>query len=485
MKLQNVIPFVIGIVCIGLLLEAQAVVPRIDEGKTAEGQNRVPSASPIAIGATTHETWADSREALQFSNASDIPEIETVSSASPPQSSFTASWDNVAGATGYLLDVSTNDSFSDYVDGYHDLDVGKVRGQVVTDLTPGTTYYYRVRPYTAIGPGNYSEAMTVTTVPETGLTSDVTARSPENINLGVIDYALVNAVVTTNAATNITSSSATLNGTVNPNGLTTAVHFEYGTTTNYGSTTASSSYTGNTTQNVSANITGLHPNTTYHFRLVGTNNSGTSYGNDRSFIFLDPPGPPVAATGAATNVTSFSATLNGSVNPNGVTTQVWFQYGTTPQHADSSNFLYKTGNTYQSVSANITGLSPSTTYHYRIGSNNGVGGTRYGSDRTFTTLTATGTPVVTTKPATNVANSSATLHGSLDPHGLTTTVYLQYGTTTSYGHTTPTQSQTGNTFRDINADINGLITHTTYHFRIVATNTAGTSYGADRTFTTQ
>ena len=210
--------------------------------------------------------------------------------ASRRADSFMASWDNVAGATGYLLDVSTSDSFSDYVDGYHDLDVGNVTGQVVTDLTPGTTYYYRVRPYTAIGLGNYSEAMTATTVPATGLTSDVTATSPEGINLDVIGYDLVNAVVTTNAATNITSSSATLNGTVNPNGLTTAVHFEYGTTTNYGSTTANSNYTGNTTQNVSANITGLSPNTTYHFRLVGTNNGGTTYGNDRTFIWLSPPG---------------------------------------------------------------------------------------------------------------------------------------------------------------------------------------------------
>ena len=60
-------------------------------------------------------------------------------------------------------------SFSSYVDGYHDLDVGNVKGRVVTGLNPGTTYYYRVRPYTATGPGSYSEAMTATTVPTTGL----------------------------------------------------------------------------------------------------------------------------------------------------------------------------------------------------------------------------------------------------------------------------------------------------------------------------
>ena len=222
-------------------------------------------------------------------NSQTEPE-ESMPGTPSTRSSFMASWDNVGGATGYLLDVSTNDSFSDYVDGYHDLDVGKITEQVVTDLIPGDTYYYRVRPYTAIGIGNYSEAMTATTVPETALTSDVTATSPDKIDLGVKDYDLVKAVVTTNAATNITSSSATLNGTVNPNGVTTTVHFEYGTTTNYGSTTASSSYTGNTTQNVGASITALHPNTTYHFRCVATNNNGATYGSDRTFIFLSPPG---------------------------------------------------------------------------------------------------------------------------------------------------------------------------------------------------
>jgi hypothetical protein len=300
----------------------------------------------------------------------------------------------------------------------------------------------------------------------------------------------VNAVVTTNAAANITSSSATLNGTVNPNGLTTAVHFEYGTTTNYGSTTPNSNHTGNTTQNVSANITGLTQNTTHHFRLVATNNGGTTYGNDRTFIWLSPTGPPIAGTRAATNVASRSATLNGSVLPHGFPTTVYFEYDLHGDNWSFSGFTTapqtKTGNTYQSVSANISGfwLQASTTVHFRIVTSNSAG-TRYGSYKTFTTLTATGSPVATTKSATNVATSSATLHGSLNPHGLTTTVYLQYGTTTSYGHTTPTQSQTGNTFRDINADINGLSRHTTYHFRIVATNSVGTRYGNDRTFTTQ
>jgi len=98
--------------------------------------------------------------------------------------------------------------------------------------------------------------------------------------------------------------------------------------------------------------------------------------------------------------------------------------------------------------------------------------------------TGTGSFSGTTNPATNVTTSSAKLNGSLDPHGLTTTVYFQWGTTASYGHTTPTQTQTGNTYRNITANISGLTTHHTYHFRIVATNSAGTRTGSDLTFNT-
>jgi hypothetical protein len=92
--------------------------------------------------------------------------------------------------------------------------------------------------------------------------------------------------------------------------------------------------------------------------------------------------------------------------------------------------------------------------------------------------------VVTTNPATNLTTSLAKLNGSVNPHGSSTTVYFKWGTTTSYGHTTATQSKTGNTSLPITANISGLTTHHTYHFRIVATNGAGTRTGSDRTFNT-
>ena len=162
---------------------------------------------------------------------------------------------------------------------------------------------------------------------------------------------------------------------------------------------------------------------------------------------------------------------------------VYFQYGPTTSYGSTTPMQTQTGNTVRPITANISGLMASHVYHFRIVAHNSAG-TSFGSDRTFTTLSPTGPPVVITSPATLVASFSSTLNGSLDPHGLPTTVSYRWGTTTSYGHTTAMQSQNGDTYRNIAAIISGLAMHTTYHFRIVATNSAGTRMGSDRTFTT-
>jgi len=274
-----------------------------------------------------------------------------------------------------------------------------------------------------------------------------------------------------------------LNGSVDPHGLTTTVYFQYGPTTSYGSTTPVQAQGGNRFRDISANISGLSANTTYHFRIVATNSAGTRYGNDRTFTTLSATGPPVVTSNLATFIASFSARLNGSLDQHGLTTTVYFQYGTTTSYGLSTAFQSQTGNTYRNIAANISGLTASTTYHFRIVATNSAG-TRYGGDRTFTTPSPTGPPVVFTNPATNVAISSATLNCSLDPHGLTTSVYFQYGTSTGYGRTTATQTQGGNTYRNVTANVGSLSAGTTYHFRGVATNSAGTKVGSDRVFTT-
>ena len=289
--------------------------------------------------------------------------------------------------------------------------------------------------------------------------------------------------VTTNAATNVASSSATLNGSVNPHGITTTVSFQYGLTTSYGSTTAMQTKTGNTVQAVSANISGLTASTTYHFRIVAHNGGGTSFGADRIFTTLSPTGPPVVATSSASLIASFSAALNGSLDPHGLTTGVSFQYGTTTSYGSTTSMQTQTGNTYRNVSANVSGLMANTTYHFRIVASNSAG-TRMGSDRTFTTLSTTGAPVVITNPASLIASFSATLNALVDPHGLTTSVHFQYGPTTSYGLTSAPLSRSGNAYLNIGSGISSLAANTTYHFRVVASNSAGTRMGSDKTFTT-
>lgn len=97
--------------------------------------------------------------------------------------------------------------------------------------------------------------------------------------------------VTTSAATSASANSATLNGTVNPNGLTTTCFFNYGPTAAYGYRTADQTVTsGSTTQSLSANLAALEPGTTFHYSLSCSNASGTSNGTDAKF----------ATTGAST-----------------------------------------------------------------------------------------------------------------------------------------------------------------------------------------
>jgi hypothetical protein len=117
------------------------------------------------------------QRALELANVSEIPAqaaIDSLQVPTPTRSTFTANWGSVDAATGYRLDVSTSNSFSSYLNGYRDLDVGDVTRRVVTGLNRGTTYYYRVRAYDATGTRENSDVMTATTVATRGLTIHAT-----------------------------------------------------------------------------------------------------------------------------------------------------------------------------------------------------------------------------------------------------------------------------------------------------------------------
>src|SRR4051794_23684241 len=137
---------------------------------------------------------------------------------------------------------------------------------------------------------------------------------------------------TTDAATNVTETGATLHGTVNPHGgVVSDCHFDFGPTTGYGQTIAcSTTPAGSSASAVSADLPGLAAATTYHYRLIVTSNAGTLTAGDAMFTTTTANPPPTGTTDVATNVGSRSATLNATVNPHNVSvSDCHFDYGTT------------------------------------------------------------------------------------------------------------------------------------------------------------
>jgi hypothetical protein len=191
---------------------------------------------------------------------------------------------------------------------------------------------------------------------------------------------------------------------------------------------------------------------------------------------------PAAITGPVSAVGPTAATASGTVNPNGRSTTWYFEYGPTTSYGRrTSSRSAGSGNANVQVSGSLTGLAAGTTYHYRLVALNGDGTTR-GRDGVFTTPFA---PAAVTGSATSVTVSSATLNGAVDPNGRSASWFFEYGTSTSYGSRTPTRSAgSGTTATGVSAAVSGLRPGRIYHYRLVARSDAGTSRGADRTFST-
>ena len=335
-------------------------------------------------------------------------------------------------------------------------------------LSTGTTYYYEVSATNSVGTGTSSTS---------NFTTGSTAATPPT--------------ATTNAATNVTGNAATLNGTVNPEGVAVnSCTFDYGTTTSYGKTAACSTTPspsgGN--QSVSANVTGLTGGTTYHFKVVITTSAGTGSGSDQSFT-TSPIGS--ASTGPATSITATSATFNGTVNPEGQTVQSCaFYYGTgtgyqkdipcSPSSISGSNPV--------TVTANATGLSPSTSYHYLVVLTT-VNGNAFGNIVDFTTLTE---PTGQTLPATLVSSDGATLNATVNPQGAKVIACeFQYGVSNLGAGPTPSSltvpcapKPSGSSNVSVSATLAGLASSTRYYYRILMETQAGDLIGSTVSFVT-
>ncbi|MFH1230469.1 MAG: hypothetical protein V1709_03125 [Planctomycetota bacterium] len=238
-------------------------------------------------------------------------------------------------------------------------------------LSYSTTYYWRIDSKNSIG-----------TTP--GILWSFTTQPPQP------------PTCTTNAATNVTTNSATLNGTVNPNGIDTNAYFQWGQTIPpielgaipilYQSTTTSQSIgNGISPISVSANISSLSISTIYNFRIVATNAGGTTNGNNLIFTTGNPGAAPTCTTNVATNITNSSATLNGTVNPNGTATTAYFEYGLTTLYTVIPT-AQSIGDGFNSVAVSDTAnsLTPNTFYNFRVVGVN-ASGTTYGNNLTFTT----------------------------------------------------------------------------------------------------
>jgi hypothetical protein len=193
--------------------------------------------------------------------------------------------------------------------------------------------------------------------------------------------------VETKAASAVSQTGATLNATVNPNGSEVgACSFEYGTTADYGKTAPCSPAPGpgSSPVAVSASVTGLSPNTAYHFRVVATNGGGPSKGADAEFK-TTLPDPPTVQTGEYIAITLVGGVLTGAVNPNAAeVSECHFEYGLTKEYGHSVSCATPrgSGTSLVSVVASINGLTLNAIYHFRIVATN-AGGTSYGSDVTF------------------------------------------------------------------------------------------------------
>jgi hypothetical protein len=293
---------------------------------------------------------------------------------------------------------------------------------------------------------------------------------------------------TTGSATQVTTGGAQVAASINPHGQSTTYAFQYGTSTNYGSQTSTADGgSGTTTESVHATLSGLASGTTYHYRVVATNSSGSTAGSDQTFMTNRTP--PTVAAGSPSLVTSGSATLTGTVNPRGKATTYSFQYGPTTNYGlQSTSTSAGSGSSNVTVHATLSGLEPGTVYHFRLVAMSSDG-TAVSPDATFSTTgdqPAPGgpLPVVSEAAAVNVTSNSVQLNGAINPEGPRTTWYFEYGLTGYYGMQSSPQAMSGLGARPVNATLYGLQSGTTYHFRLVAVSANGLYVGPDHMFTT-
>jgi hypothetical protein len=228
-------------------------------------------------------------------------------------------------------------------------------------------------------------------------------------------------------------------------------------------------------------ITGLTPYTQYYLRAYATNSVGTGYGNELTFTTIT---LPTVTTDSVTDITQNTATSGGNVTFDGgspvIERGVCWSTSSNPTTAGSHT---SDGSGMGAFTSYLTGLTASTLYHVRAYATNNAG-IAYGNELTFTTLAAT-LPAVTTTAATDITQTTATSGGNVTSDGgAFVTARGVCWSTTSNPTTSNSHTSDGSGVGVFVSYLTGLSPNTPYYVRAYATNSMGTAYGNQVTFTT-
>jgi phosphodiesterase/alkaline phosphatase D-like protein len=324
-------------------------------------------------------------------------------------------------------------------------------------------------------------------------------------------------IVASESFSGLTSTDAKLEAKVNPNFQETSYHFEYATNEALtGATSVEGAppaplLTAVSEEQLAGPVDlggALTPGTIYFYRVVAENETSKNEGKpvNGAVEHFTTLAAPVVTTGEATEPTRTTAMVSGTVNPGGVATTVHFAYieqaGYEVAVAEKAANPYAKGRTTSESASvgsdytvhavgplQVTELHPGVTYHYALVASNSVATTLDPIGATFTTSAPT-PPIAVTGEATGVTPNSATITGGVDTRELQTTLQFEFGTspTPGQGSLVPASaipgSESGSTVGISDAFGGSLQQGTTYYYRTVATNSDGTSYGAERSFTT-
>ena len=213
---------------------------------------------------------------------------------------------------------------------------------------------------------------------------------------------------------------------------------------------------------------------------------------EKMWVLTPPPPGPLIDSESATPELRGAAALEATLNPENGETTYHFEYVDEAQF-DAGGYASATSTTAvalpagfedQTVSADFANgtLTPGVVYHYRLVAEDAQGHTTVGADQVFQEIPAA---LIEGPWTTDVAATSVTFGVRIDPQGASTSYHLEYGTSAAYGHTLTGVVGEGSSFVAITKHIQELEPVTTYHYRIVTVNEAGTWQSADHSFTTQ